>query len=150
MTSREYPTRPLVGLGAVIMGPAGVVLIKRGKPPRMGAWSLPGGAQKVGETVAEGLAREAQEETGLQVEYIQLIDVVDSITRDESGNIKYHYTLVDAAVHVTGGTLQAGSDAMDARWFTEAEIPALKLWKETERMIERGFEIYSFESSKTL
>jgi len=142
MTSREYPPRPVVGLGTVIMGPAGVVLIKRGKPPRIGAWSLPGGAQKLGETVIEGLAREASEETGLTVEIIELIDVVDSITRDDDGNVKFHYTLVDAAAYVTGGTLVAGSDALDARWFAEPEIPGLKLWNETERMIQRGFEIY--------
>lgn len=142
MTSREYPNRPIVGLGLVILGPRGVVLIKRGKPPRVGAWSLPGGAQKVGETVAQGLAREAKEETGLDVEIIQMIDVVDSITSDPSGDIKYHYTLVDFAAVVTSGTLLAGSDAMDARWFQPPELGALNLWSETTRIIHKGFDIY--------
>ena len=77
MTDREYPKRPIVGLGAVIVGPKGVVLIKRGKPPRMGAWSLPGGAQDLGETVKEGLIREVKEETGLDVQVLEIIDVVE-------------------------------------------------------------------------
>lgn len=144
MTSREYPNRPIVGLGVVILGPEGVVLIKRGKPPRVGAWSLPGGAQKIGETVSEGLAREAKEETGLEVEIIQIIDVVDSINRDPSGEIKYHYTLVDAVAMVAGGTLEAGSDAMDAKWFMRSELAALNLWSETTRIINQGFDIYEF------
>ncbi len=147
MSSREYPTRPLVGLGTVILGPRGVALIRRGKPPRIGAWSLPGGAQKVGETVREGLTREAREETGLDVEIIEIIDVVDSITRDQQGQVRYHYTLVDAVVHVTGGTLKAGSDALDANWFLQSELAGLNLWDETERVIRLGFAIYKSHNS---
>ncbi|NQV99217.1 MAG: NUDIX hydrolase [Rhodospirillales bacterium] len=143
MTSREYPTRPLIGLGIAIIGPAGVLLIKRGKPPRLGAWSLPGGAQKIGETVAEGLAREAREETGLEIEVLEILDVVDSINHDTAGLVKYHYTLIDAAAIVTGGGLQAGSDAMDARWFATSELDSLDLWSETLRIIHLGFNAYA-------
>lgn len=144
MSSREYPHRPIVGLGVVIIGSPGVVLIKRGKPPRAGSWSLPGGAQKTGETVAQGLAREAREETGLDVEVLQMIDVVDSINKDASGDIKYHYTLVDALARVTGGDLAAGSDASDAGWFQKSELEELDLWAETRRIINHGF--YLFET----
>ncbi|MEZ7880959.1 MAG: NUDIX hydrolase [Rhodospirillales bacterium] len=142
MTDREYPKPPLVGLGAEIVGPKGVVLIKRGKPPRMGAWSLPGGAQDLGETVKEGLIREVKEETGLDVQVLEIIDVVDSINRDPNGRLQYHYTLIDACVIVTGGTLKAGSDAMDAKWFSRYEITELKLWSETSRIIDGAIAIY--------
>ena len=142
MTDREYPKRPIVGLGAVIVGPKGVVLIKRGKPPRMGAWSLPGGAQDLGETVKEGLIREVKEETGLDVQVLEIIDVVDSINRDPNGRLQYHYTLIYACVIVTGGTLKADSDAMDAKWFSRYEITELKLWSETSRIIDGAIAIY--------
>lgn len=142
MTDREYPKRPIVGLGAVVVGPNGVLLIKRGKPPRMGAWSLPGGAQDLGETVKEGLIREVKEETGLDVQILEIIDVVDSINRDPDGRPQYHYTLIDACVIVTGGTLQPGSDAMDAKWFSMAEIVELNLWSETNRIIHGAIAIY--------
>ncbi len=142
MTNREYPNRPIVGLGAVVLGPAGVLLIKRGKPPRAGSWSLPGGAQELGETTREGIFREVKEETGLEVEVFHLIDVIDSINCDSNGRAQYHYTLIDVAAVVTGGTLQPGSDAMDARWFLDHEIQTLNLWSETERIIARGLELY--------
>tara|TARA_B110000196_G_C20855887_1_gene525040 strand:- start:61 stop:504 length:444 start_codon:yes stop_codon:yes gene_type:complete len=142
MADREYPQRPIVGLGATIFGPRGIVLIKRGNPPRVGAWSLPGGAQDLGETVKEGIIREVKEETGLDVKVLEIIDVIDSINRDPDGQIKYHYTLVDACVIVTGGTLQASSDAMDAQWFSLAQIADLNLWSETNRIIKRANAIY--------
>ena len=142
MVDREYPQRPIVGLGAAILSPQGIVLIKRGNPPRLGAWSLPGGAQDLGETVKEGIIREVKEETGLDVKVLEIIDVVDSINRDPDGRIKYHYTLVDACVIVTGGTLQASSDAMDAQWFSLTKIADLNLWSETNRIIKRAHAIY--------
>ena len=142
MADREYPQRPIVGLGAAILSPQGIVLIKRGNPPRLGAWSLPGGAQDLGETVKEGIIREVKEETGLDVKVLEIIDVIDSINRDPDGQIKYHYTLVDACVIVTGGTLQASSDAMDAQWFSLAQIADLNLWSETNRIIKRAHAIY--------
>ena len=142
MNIREYPKRPIVGLGAVVIGTKGLVLIKRGNPPRMGAWSLPGGVQELGETVKEGIIREVKEETGLDVVVLEIIDVVDSINHDIYGQIKYHYTLVDACVVVTGGTLKAGSDALDAQWFSMTEIESLNLWSETNRVIREAEMIY--------
>ena len=142
MTDREYPKRPIIGLGAAVIGPQGVLLVKRGKPPRMGAWSLPGGAQDLGETIKEGIVREVREETGLDVEVIEIIDVIESIHHDPNGRIKYHYTLVDAYVIETGGTLKAGSDAIEAQWFSMKEIEDLQLWVETNRIISEAISIY--------
>ena len=95
ISSREFPCRPLIGVGAVVINDDKVLMIKRGKPPSQGRWSLPGGAQKTGETVGEAACREVAEETGLKVQIQGLIDVVDSITRDGNGKIQYHYTLID-------------------------------------------------------
>lgn len=135
MTDRRFPDRPIVGVGAVVIGPGGVLLIERGKPPRAGTWSLPGGAQELGETVAEAGQREVREETGLEVEVLGLVDVVDSIRPGPNGAPEYHYTLVDVAARVTGGDLRPGGDAADARWFTMDEVEAMALWSETKRII---------------
>lgn len=138
-TSREYPDRPLVGVGAVIIGKLGVVLIKRGKPPRAGAWSLPGGAQKIGETVNDAARREILEETQLKAEIHGLIDVVDSITHAPDGRIQYHYTLVDVFATVAPKAIPiAGGDAADAQWFAIEDLPELELWSETVRIIEQA------------
>ena len=142
--SREYPDHPHVGVGVVILGDKGVLLIRRAKPPRQGQWSLPGGAQKLGETVFEAAIREVLEETGLTVEVLGLIDVVDSITPEDDGGgkVRYHYTLIDVlAVVRPGGNLKAASDAREVKWMKLSDIPALELWSETERIINLGVEM---------
>ncbi len=136
--SREYPDRPIVGVGAVVIENGRILLVRRASPPRVGQWSLPGGAQEIGETYAEACAREVREETGLEIETIGLVEAVDSITRDESGRVKYHYLLVDVLARPSGGALRAGGDVSDARWFAPEEAFALPLWSETERVIRKG------------
>ena len=140
-SSREYPNRPFVGVGAVVVDSGRILMIKRGKPPRMGDWSLPGGAQKLGEVVDETARREVGEETGLEVEILGLIDVVDSIRKDDDGAVQFHYTLVDVLARPYGGELRAGGDAMDARWFARAELDGMKLWSETYRIIDLAIEM---------
>ena len=135
MIDRRYPTRPIVGVGTVVMDSDMVLMIKRGKPPRQGSWSLPGGAQELGETIHEAARREVREETGLQIEIFGLIDVVDSVRSDADDKIEYHYTLIDLAGYSVGGTLMAGGDAQDCRWFTRTEINAMDIWSETKRII---------------
>ena len=146
MDGRRYPSRPIVGVGVVILDADKVLLIKRGKPPRAGSWSLPGGAQKSGETLKEAALREIYEETNLKVEIIGLIDIVDSIRRDKKGDTEYHYTLIDFAARVTGGALRAGDDAIDSHWFTLQETKELDIWSETKRIIRMATKQYGTNS----
>lgn len=135
---RAYPHRPFVGVGAVVFKADRVLLIQRGKPPRLGQWSLPGGVQEVGETVHEAARREVREETGVEIDILGLIDVVDSIRRDADGRVQFHYTLVDFAAEWLAGEAVAGSDAMGARWAPIGEIDGLGLWSETVRIVRQG------------
>lgn len=136
--SREYPDRPHVGVGVVICRDGMVLLIRRGKPPRLGQWSLPGGGQMLGETVEAAARREVLEETGLELARIELLTVVDLIERDEAGSVRYHYTLVDLVAEAAAGDATPGDDAAATAWFRPEELPALGLWSETLRIIRLG------------
>ena len=138
---RDYPQSPLVGVGVVCLRGDEVLLIKRGKPPQAGTWSLPGGRQKLGETVRDCARRELTEETGVQAEIGALLDVVDTITPDGDGRIAYHYTLVDFVAIWRSDEPRAGGDAADARWFAPTQLDALGLWSETRRVIELAREM---------
>ncbi|SDE49969.1 ADP-ribose pyrophosphatase YjhB, NUDIX family [Kordiimonas lacus] len=132
---RQNPTRPVVGVGAVVMNGNNVLLIKRGKPPKENEWSLPGGAQLLGETAFEAAAREVFEETGLTIQPTCLLDVVDYIDRAPDGSLEFHYTLIDYLALTTDRHPVAGTDAVDARFFPLEEALALPLWAETRRII---------------
>ena len=142
MSDRRYPARPIVGVGAVVLNGDRVLMIQRGNPPQQGSWSLPGGAQELGETIREAARREVREETGLEIEILGLIDVVDSVRLDAHKKIQYHYTLIDVAGYTTGGTLMAGGDAQDCRWFTQPEIDSMSIWSETKRIIALAADKY--------
>ena len=135
VASREYPRHPVVGVGAVVWFGERVLLIKRGRPPRLGQWSTPGGAQRLGETVAEAAAREVFEETALRIERPEVIATVDLIERDDDGRVRYHYTLIDVTAEAPSDAVRAGSDAAEVRWFLPDEVRTLGLWSETVRII---------------
>ncbi len=135
---REYPDNPLVGVGAVIIEENRVLLIRRGQPPLLGEWSLPGGVLECGETLREAVAREAREETGLLVETGEMLGVYERVIRDDAKRVRYHYVLVDFLCRAVGGDLKAGSDAADVRWFTRDELPALNLAYDTNEVVLKG------------
>ncbi len=116
MSQRLYPSRPIVGVGGVIVEGDRVVLIKRRFEPLAGRWSLPGGTLEVGEPLEVGVARELFEETGLVVRVGPVVEVFDRILRDEEGRVKYHFVLVDYLCLPVGGTLEAGDDVSEAEW----------------------------------
>ena len=113
---RAYPRRPFVGVGVVIFRGEEVLLAQRGKRPRRNTWSIPGGAQELGETVEQAGIREIREETGLEIEILGLVDVVDSINRDDDGKVQFHYTLVDLMAEWRGGEAVAADDVAAVRW----------------------------------
>lgn len=136
---REYPDRPIVGVGAVIVDARRVLLVKRGSPPLLGEWSLPGGVVEIGETLRTAAEREALEETGLLVEAGEVLEVLDRIIPGENGRAQYHYVLIDFLCRVKGGTLRVGGDATDAAWSAPEELPRFKLEKTAINVIRHAF-----------
>ncbi len=135
--SRRYPDRPFLGVGAIILDAGRVLLCRRGQPPYVGYWSLPGGIVELGEPVVEALHREVREETGLKVEILRLAEVYERIAPDAEGRIEYHFTILDYLCRVESGTLKAGDDAADVRWFAPAELASLELTPGSLTVIER-------------
>lgn len=132
---RLYPDRPYVGVGVVIFRGDEVLLARRGKLPRRYDWSIPGGAQEIGETVFEAGVREIREETGLDVEILGLVDVVDAINRDEDGRVQFHYTLIDLVAEWRAGEAVAGDDVAAVRWVAVAELDDYVLRRATREVI---------------
>lgn len=142
---REYPKSPIVGVAAVVLHDRDVLLVRRGREPMLGAWSLPGGALELGETTAEGVAREVLEETGLRVEAVEIIATLDRIVRDKDGRVRYHYTLVEWLCRSHGSMVDVvcGDDAAEAIWvrFTEISSPKFGLDATTLGVIERALKL---------
>jgi 8-oxo-dGTP diphosphatase len=113
---REYPSVPRVGVGAVVLDAGRVLLVRRGKPPLMGKWSLPGGLVELGETTREAVRREIAEECGLAIRVGEVAGILDRVVRDAEGRIRYHWVLVDYVAFVESGKLCAASDADEAQW----------------------------------
>jgi 8-oxo-dGTP diphosphatase len=140
---RIYPSRPIVGVGAVIVADDGrVVLIKRRYEPLAGQWSLPGGTLEVGETLEAGVAREMLEETGLEVEVGPVIDVFDRILLDADKKVRYHFVLVDYLCRPRSGTLAASSDVTDAVYAHPDHLAEYKLTAKAEEMIRKGVDLW--------
>lgn len=133
---------PLVGVGAVVVDEDRVLLVRRAQEPMKGRWTIPGGLLELGETLHAAVVREAMEETGLLVEPVELVELLDRIHREDD-RVRYHYVIADYLCRVTGGALQAASDAVAARWVERAEWSndsALALDPVTARVIEAGWQ----------
>jgi ADP-ribose pyrophosphatase YjhB (NUDIX family) len=141
VNTREYPERPIVGVGAVIVDDGKVVLIKRKYEPLRGQWSLPGGGVEIGETLESAVAREMLEETGLDVVVGPVIEVLDRIMRDDGERVRYHYVLIDYLCWPLAGELRAGSDVDAAIWVDPADLPAYKLTVKATAVIERALQL---------
>ena len=139
---RDYPEHPLVGVGAVIVDAGRVLLARRGRPPLLGRWSIPGGLVELGETLRVATAREALEETGLVVEVGEVLEVLDRIVPGEPGENarpRYHYVLIDFLCRVTAGEPRAGGDATEIAWAAEADLPRYELEPVAIDVIRKAF-----------
>lgn len=132
-----------MGVGALIFKKESILLVKRGRQPLKGYWSLPGGVLETGEHLATAVAREVREETGLEVKPMAVVEIFERILRDKEGKPEYHYVLIDYLCKVTGGELQAGDDSSEVQWVKRADLAALKLTEGTLEVIERTFERYT-------
>jgi len=124
---RLYPDQPIVGIGVVIVRDCRIALIKRANEPSKGKWTIPGGLVELGESVEEAVIREAKEETCLEIEDPQLIDVVGNVDLDSNGKVKYHYVIIDYLVHVKSGNILAASDAEELRLVPFDEVESYNL-----------------------
>ena len=138
MVRRLYPKQPIVGVGAVIICDGKILLEKRKYDPGKGMWSIPGGLVELGEGAEQTVVREVKEETGLEVEKPEHIDVVDNVIKDRNGEIKYHFVIIDYFVKLKGGTLKAASDAEELRWITFDEVEKYDLTKTFREFFQRN------------
>lgn len=136
--TREYPDRPIAGVGAIILKGDQVLLIRRGKPPITHGWSLPGGKQELGETVEAALGREILEETGLEIRIGGFVELVDFIERDADNRIRFHYTLADYWAEPIDGEPKAGSDVVEAKYVPLENLGNYDLWSKTVEVIEKA------------
>jgi 8-oxo-dGTP diphosphatase len=135
MSDREYPSRPWIGIGIVVIKGDQVLLCRRGKPPNVGSWTLPGGAQDVGETCEAAARRELLEETGLTVGELHFCAHVDTIRHDEAGRVRFHYTILDFTGLWVAGEPIAGSDVSEVQWAPMDALEPYDLWSEAHRII---------------
>ena len=145
---REYPEQPLVGVGGVVIDNGRALLIRRASPPLEGQWSIPGGMLELGETLTQGVERELAEETGLQVNVAELLEVFERIfpappnadgTAGDISRPQYHFVILDYLCELQGGTLCAGSDALEFAWTREEELVKFDLTVAATRVLRKAF-----------
>jgi 8-oxo-dGTP diphosphatase len=138
---REYPDRPLVGVGGVVIAGDRTLLIRRGSAPLQGQWSIPGGMLELGESIVEGVRRELAEETGLDVRVLGLIEVFERIIPGEGGRTRYHFVILDYLCEMISGEAKAASDVTDVAWAREQDLDRYSLTDIATRVIKRAFEM---------
>jgi 8-oxo-dGTP diphosphatase len=140
-SQREYPDRPLVGVGGVVIAEGRTLLIRRGNAPLEGQWSIPGGMLELGESITDGVRRELAEETGIEVRVLDLIEVFERIIPGESGRVRYHFVILDYLCEMISGEAHAASDVIDVAWAREEELDKYSLTAIATRVIKRAFEM---------
>jgi ADP-ribose pyrophosphatase YjhB (NUDIX family) len=140
-SSREYPERPMVGVGGVVISKGRALLVRRGSAPLQGQWSIPGGMLEVGETILEGVRRELEEETAIEVRVGELIEVFERITPGDGGEIQYHFVVLDYLCEAVSGEARAGSDVVDVAWAAPEELVKYSVSETATRVILKAFEM---------
>jgi ADP-ribose pyrophosphatase YjhB (NUDIX family) len=138
-TRREYPSAPLIGVGAVTIKDGKILLVKRAFAPGEGKWSIPGGLVELGEKLSDACTRETEEETGLKIQVLELINVFDMIERDEANKVRYHYALVDFLAKPVGGSERPSTEVAEMRWATIDEARSMDLTRTARRALDDLF-----------
>ena len=131
MTTGQYPDLPRVAVGAVVVHDGAVLLVRRGRPPNLGRWAIPGGSVRLGETLTEAAEREILEETGVRIRAAEPVFVFDSVTRDDDGRVAWHYVIVDLAARYLSGEPAGADDALEAAWVRPSELEAMDVSERT-------------------
>jgi len=146
--SREYPERPVIGVGGVIVDRGRTILIRRGTEPLLGEWSIPGGTIEIGETLEEAVRRELREATGLEVRVLELIELFDRIyvengttPSQDKKKPRYHYVVADYLCELVGGEPRAGSDVTDLAFAREDELGKFHLTERATSVLKKAFAI---------
>ncbi len=139
-SNRQYPDRPILGVGALIFRDDCILLVERGKEPLKGYWSLPGGVVEAGETLEQAIRREVREETNLEVEIVRTLEIFERIMRDADGRPEYHYVLIDYLCRSASGDPKPADDAAKVEWVRRDELPGYHITEGTEPVIQKGFE----------
>ncbi len=144
---REYPERPVVGVGGVVVRDGAVLLVQRAREPLEGQWTIPGGGVEVGETLKEAVARELKEETGLEVRVLELVDAFERIVPDDTGRARFHYVLLDYLCEPLGGELRASSDVRDVAWVRPEDFSRYQLNEKGAAVCEKALALHRWRSS---
>jgi ADP-ribose pyrophosphatase YjhB (NUDIX family) len=144
---RRYPKRPILGVGAIIIEGNRVLMVERAREPLKGWWSLPGGVLETGERLVEGVRREVREETGLEVEPLEVVEIFERIMRDADGRAEYHYVLIDYLCRVTGGEPCAADDVCGIAWAPRDALTSYRITEGTAEVIEKAFRLFAARQS---
>jgi 8-oxo-dGTP diphosphatase len=136
---RQYPLAPLVGVGAVAVKDGKILLIKRAFDPGRGKWSIPGGVVEIGEKLSDACARETEEETGIKIQVLELINAYDMIVPDDAGKVKYHYVLVDFLAKPVGGKERSSVEVLDMKWVTYEETRQMDMTNSARKALQELF-----------
>jgi 8-oxo-dGTP diphosphatase len=147
---RRYPEQPLLGIGGVVISQGRALLIRRGRDPLAGRWSIPGGLLQKGETLDAGVRRELLEETGINVRVVAFLDVFERIDFDRDGKIEYHFVVLDYLCEARDGQGRAGGDATDLAWAAPAELGNYSLTAEAAQVIAKAFEMASRQRDRSV
>lgn len=134
---RQYPDRPIMAVGAIVVKDGHVLLARRGKEPSYGLWSVPGGAVRLGEGLKPAAQREIREECGIEIDVADVVEVVERMVRDADGRIQYHYVIVDYLARWVSGDLAPSSDVLEARWVPPEEFSLYQMTTGTAEVVHR-------------